>query len=76
MKVECTMNYEGVDPPDHGCVTRSISKSPLEYLRQKMVRDGGKIAVGLSMFTSDRYGTRTTPTTRRTSYDTDLRKYC
>lgn len=60
---------------DNGCVERSVSKSPYAYLRHKFIRDGGEQVVGLVNSFDYRYGTRSTPTTRRTSYDRPDRRY-
>lgn len=58
-----------------GTLEIGISKSPREYLKLKMIRDGGSILADLCNNMDIRYGEKTTPTTRRTSYDHDARKY-
>ena len=57
-----------------GCVPRIISKSPYEYLKLKESR-GGKVVPGLVDNMDTRYGEKTTPTTRRTTFNHEERKY-
>lgn len=52
-----------------GCVSRRTSRSADAYLRLKSVRQDGQPVAGMFSNTGFRYGTRTTPTTRRTSHD-------
>ena len=58
-----------------GTVEHRISKSPYEYLKLKEIRDGGRQYISLFSDTSVRYGEKTTPTTRRTTHDSEIRNY-
>ena len=72
-------------PARRGCVERKTSKSPYWYLRLDRSReylendkseDARAVPVaGLVAEMRNRYGLHTTPTTRRTSYDIERRKY-
>lgn len=67
--------YTAPGNDNRGCLERVVSKSAYEYLKLKMFRDGGKVVPEIKNSMDIRYGTRTTPTTRRTDYDNDRRRY-
>jgi len=67
--------YTAPSTPVRGCLDRVVSKSAYEYLKLKMYRDGGKVVPEIKNNTHLRYGMKTTPTTRRTDYDHDNRRY-
>lgn len=60
--------------PARGCGPRRVSRSAYEYLRLKAEREGDGMIAGMFFNTVNRYGEKTTLTTRRTSHDSDHRK--
>lgn len=59
---------------EYGCLDVGISKSPTAYLRLK-ASESGKVIPRLYNGMDTRYGEKTTPTTRRTNYDHENRRY-
>lgn len=70
--IETEKEYKCMHPD--GCSRRRVSRSAYEYLRLKAARNGDDPVAGMFFNTVRRYGEKTTPTTRRTSHDSDARK--